>query len=263
MSKRIDNGEHLLCSFPYALSRDDDKNAVAESIVDELAQTAANAEMAKIFPAINELPEAVLDMLAYDLKVEWYDFEGELSEKRTTIRECMKIHKFKGTKAAIITALKSVYDDVKIFEWFEYGGEPYHFKIHIKHSHSGYAKLARLLQKVKYYKNLRSHLEETIFEIDLTPPPINVFVGTFSKGIQREDGARVTCDIPSIPTLKSGLFVAVRAGSEYREIGAVASVNIPVSDLSAKLNAGYFLFAKEKSLKLPEVSYYGLESNND
>ena len=231
MSNYADNGGALLGAFPYALARDEDKHKLAESIADLLAGAVSDTSHALIYPDVDDLPEGLLDILAYDLNVEWYDYEGELSEKRATIRECMKIHKFKGTKAAILMALKTVYADVEVQEWFEYGGEPYHFKIYIKHDHSGYSKLARLLQKVRYYKNLRSTLEETIFEIDMTPPPIDIFVGAFIGGTEREDGA-------------------------------VAVFDVQLMTLRARLNTGYFLYAREKIINLPEVAY-GLESNND
>ncbi len=250
--------------LPDSLKNDETMLALGRGIADVIQRNIILARNAVIYPRIDELDENTLDILAYDFNVEWYDYEGTIDEKRRTIAECMKIHKFKGTKAAILTALKSVYDDVRVQEWFEYGGKPYHFKIFIRHSHSGYAKLARLLQKVKYYKNLRSHLEETIFEVDLTPPPVDVFVGAFDLGLQREDGARVTCDIPAVPTLKTGLSAAVWAGSEYREIGA--SVHYKATDfpaLNAKLSVGYFLYAMSKTINLPEVSYYGLECSND
>ena len=217
--------------LPEPLKNDASIFALGKTIANELQENIRLARLALIYPRIDELDEHTLDILAYDLNVEWYDYEGELSEKRATIRECMKIHKFKGTKAAILMALKTVYNDVEVLEWFEYGGEPYHFKIQIKHDHSGYAKLTRLLQKVRYYKNLRSTLEETIFEVDMTPPPIDIFVGAFICGTERGDGAAAVFDIP-LPTLE------------------------------ARLNTGYFLYARKKTINLPEVSY-GLENDHD
>ena len=65
----------------------------------------------------------------------------------------------------------------------------------------------------------------------MTPPPINIFVGAFGGGTEREDGATAVCVVP-IPTLR------------------------------VRLNTGYFLYAQEKTVNLPEVSY-GLESDHD
>lgn len=168
MSRFVTDKDALLAAFPYSLTRDDDKEKLANAIAEELIKTIAQSEYASIFPRVDELPEQVLDALANDFNVEWYDYEGTLSEKRNTIRECIHVHRYKGTKYAVETALRSVYDTVRVTEWFEYGGEPYHFKVIIYDSSNDKEKRARILAKVQYYKNLRSVLEETVFEIGIS-----------------------------------------------------------------------------------------------
>lgn len=205
--------------YPPALKADKDFNAIGTALTVQLVKNAQLAGREIIYPNIGELPETVLDALAYDFNVEWYDYEGTVEEKRRTIAECMNIHKFKGTKAAILTALRSVYDDVQVYEWFEYGGEPFHFKIIIKDSHSGYEKLARLLQKVKYYKNARSHLESTEFDIDLSPPAAVAYIGTAVTTYERMDGATAAADVPDAPVLGVPVFAGMAVMSETREIG--------------------------------------------
>jgi P2-related tail formation protein len=46
-------------------------------------------------------------------------------------------------------------------EWFDYGGDPYHFKVEIDVSGMNYTEEqhAAALAGVQYYKNLRSHLD--------------------------------------------------------------------------------------------------------
>lgn len=168
MSRLVTEKDAILAAFPYSLTRDDDKEKLADAIAEELIRTIAQSEYAAVFPRVDELPEQVLDALAYDLNVEWYDYEGTLSEKRRTIRECMQVHRYKGTKYAVETALRSVYEEVRVTEWFEYGGEPYHFKVIIYDSSNDKNKRDRIIAKVQYYKNLRSVLEETIFEIGIS-----------------------------------------------------------------------------------------------
>lgn len=207
--------------YPSVLKEDKEFNAIGVALTIQLLKNVELTGREIIYPRIESLLESVLDALAFDFNVEWYDYEGTIDEKRRTIAECMNIHKFKGTKAAILTALKSVYDDVRVLEWYEYGGEPFHFKIIIRHSHSGYDKLTRLLQKVKYYKNVRSHLEETEFNIDLSPPPATAYIGTVNIGFERADGAVAAVDILAAPTLEVPVFAAMWVHLEAREIGAV------------------------------------------
>lgn len=154
-------------TLPAVLKKDEGFAALGKIIAEQLATNRMLTDKTLIYPAIDSLDESVLDALAYDLNVPWYDYEGDLSCKRSTIRECIQIHQFKGTKYAVEAALRSVYEEVRVSEWFEYGGEPYHFKVIIYDSSNDREKRSRVLAKVQYYKNLRSVLEETIFEIGI------------------------------------------------------------------------------------------------
>lgn len=160
--------QDILRTLPPVLKKDKCFAALGEVIAEQLVKNRELSDRTIIYPAIDKLSEDVLDALAYDLNVSWYDYEGTLSEKRKTIQECMQVHQYKGTKYAVETALRSVYETVRVTEWFEYSGEPYHFKVIIYDSANDKEKRARVLAKVQYYKNLRSVLEETIFEIGIT-----------------------------------------------------------------------------------------------
>lgn len=160
--------QDILRTLPPVLKKDKCFAALGEVIAEQLVKNRELSDRTIIYPAIDKLSEDVLDALAYDLNVSWYDYEGSLSEKRKTIQECMQVHQHKGTKYAVETALRSVYETIRVTEWFEYGGEPYHFKVIIYDSSNDKEKRARVLAKVQYYKNLRSVLEETIFEIGIT-----------------------------------------------------------------------------------------------
>ncbi|MCM1275450.1 MAG: phage tail protein I [Lachnospiraceae bacterium] len=178
MSKYITEGGDLLGAFPYSLARDEDKEKLAESISDELARTAADTEKALIFPEIDTLPEDLLDLLAVDFKIDWYDVESPVWNKRQTVKECILVHKYKGTKFAVETALHSMFLSAEVQEWFEYNGEPYHFKIVVYGSTS--SNLKKLNSKLLYAKNLRSVMDTVKFV--LIPDPINTYAGAAIAG---------------------------------------------------------------------------------
>ena len=190
MSKLITEKDALIATFPYSLSRDTDKLKLAVTVADGLVEMSVQLEYAMIFSRVDELPEEILDILAVDLNIQWYDNEADIECKRSTIKECMHINKYKGTKYAIEKALKSVYDDVRVIEWNEYGGEPYHYKIIIYDSSNDREKRDRVLDKVKYYKNLRSVLEETIFETGINTD-IAVLAAFKTCGIHKRIGCEV------------------------------------------------------------------------
>lgn len=188
MSKLITDSSALISTFPYALTRDTTKEKLAEAVAGELAATIEKSEYAKIFPQIDTLPEEVLDILAYDLKIDWYEVDAPVENKRQAVKECMLVHKFKGTKYAVETALHSVYKSAEVKEWFEYDGEPYHFKVKVYGS--SHSDLNVLYSKLQYAKNLRSVLDTVDFEL-VPDKSIDLFFGAAVTSIKKCIGARL------------------------------------------------------------------------
>lgn len=149
----------FLRQFPMALQPDNGMMLLAEVIARELAVRWGEAELGTLYARMDELPEPLLDILAYDFKVDWWNADYSLEEKRRTLKDSWRVHKTLGTKAAVETAISAIYPDTKVSEWWEYGGRPYHFKLCINVSEETIAseKLRQVLTRVRYYKNLRSH----------------------------------------------------------------------------------------------------------
>lgn len=151
----------FMIQFPPALKKDKSMLALGEIIAEELHITAHETRKNIIYANIEELSETWLDVLAYDLHVDWYDYDYLIEIKRAIIKDSIKIHQKLGTKYAVETALRNVYKGASISEWFEYGGRPYYFKINIDTVGSSLTENAYvdILNKVQFYKNLRSHCD--------------------------------------------------------------------------------------------------------
>ena len=154
--------ENLLRALPEVLRNDESMAALAASVAQVLAQRPEEIQRLAIYPRIDELPEELLDILAYDFKVDWWDADYTLEEKRRTLKDSWRVHRMLGTKAAVETAISAIYPDTKVREWFDYGGEPYHFQLLIDATYEDVspAKHKRVLDRVEYYKNLRSVLDD-------------------------------------------------------------------------------------------------------
>lgn len=154
-------------SLPPALKNDPDMMALAQTISAQLRATAAEIRKNIIYARIDELDEATLDVLAYDLHVDWYDYSYPIEVKRRTIRDSIQVHRRLGTKYAVEKALGAVYPGTKVEEWFEYGGDPYKFRVVIGATEAGITadRQAAVLDRVRFYKNLRSHLEAISYQI--------------------------------------------------------------------------------------------------
>lgn len=176
--------------LPEPLKNDEEMLALGRSIAGEFRKNIQLARQTMIYPRIEELNESLLDILAADFKVDWYDYEGTIDEKRKTIRECMFIHRYKGTKFAVETALRSVYSKATVSEWFEYGGEPFHFSVTINDSTNDEEKRVRILEKIRYYKNLRSVLDNVKFQIAIDTKTV-MSIGIKSESVYKRIGGSV------------------------------------------------------------------------
>lgn len=168
--------ENLLLTFPVGLRENPSIAAMGDVTMQALAKRPAEIRHLSIYPRIDELPERLLDILAYDFKVDWWDPEYTLEEKRQTLKDSWRVHKMMGTKAAVERAISAIYPNTQVLEWFEYGGEPYHFKLHIDISkESGDKdKPLRVLERVNFYKNLRSHLDVVEY-VSIAPEAVSSF----------------------------------------------------------------------------------------
>lgn len=153
--------ENLLRTLPEVLAKDEEMLALATAIAGELALRPDQIKSLMIYSRIDELPEELLDILAHDFKVDWWDYNYTLDEKRRTLKDSWNVHRSLGTKGAVEKAISAIYPDTKVEEWFEYSGDPYHFKLLIDATYENVdpVKHQRVLDRIEYYKNLRSQLD--------------------------------------------------------------------------------------------------------
>lgn len=164
--------ENLMETLPPALRTDPSVTALAEALATVLADRVGELDRLLIYPAIDRLEEPLLDLLAHDFKVDWWDGNYSLEEKRRTLEGSWRVHKTLGTKAAVEAALSAIYPNTTVREWFEYGGKPYRFRLSIvleaKQVLSD--QLKRVLARMEFYKNLRSHLDGVEYVIPAKEP---------------------------------------------------------------------------------------------
>ena len=101
-------------------------------------------------------PESLLPILAVSFDV---DIDGlSQSEARELIKNAFEIHYYSGTFYSLNKALNALYSDVRVREWFEYKGEPYHFRLELDASKNGLSPqiLKRSDELINKYKNVRS-----------------------------------------------------------------------------------------------------------
>ena len=154
----------LLDILPPNLLADEQINATAQALDDELQKITTATKEALLLPRLDELPEEVIDLLAWQWHVDFYEPSMSIETKRQLVRESIAWHRIKGTKAAVEKMVQTVFKGGVITEWFEYGGEPYHFRIDLLTAPNiTQDDTARLFAVVNASKNVRSVLDELRF----------------------------------------------------------------------------------------------------
>ena len=181
--------ENLLASLPAVLANDENMAALAAAVAEVLSARVDEIGRVSIYAQIDKLPNELLDILAHDFKVDWWDANYTLEEKRQTLKDSWNVHRRLGTKAAVVMAISAIYPDTQVSEWWEYGGDPYHFKLLIDATYEDVdpARHQRVLDRVAFYKNLRSILDEV--EYYDAGGAAAVYFGAACIGSEFTDGA--------------------------------------------------------------------------
>ncbi len=107
-------------------------------------------------------PVHILPWLAWALSVDDWSDNWPEQVRRNVIKASVEVHRKKGTIGALKKALQAFnYTNVKVEEWFEYGAEPYFFRVFFDVNEPGFdVNILPQVQKViESTKNARSHLE--------------------------------------------------------------------------------------------------------
>ena len=219
MNKHGLTKENLVATLPPALRTDPSVVALAEALGEVLAVRPAEIERLRIYPAIDTLDEPLLDILAHDFKVDWWDPEYSLEEKRRTLKDSWRVHRLLGTRAAVEMAISAIYPHTQVLEWFEYGGEPYHFRldINITNDHIDSDKQRRVLERLNFYKSLRSHNDGVTYFMQAAEA--RAVSCAASLGSRMCVG--VELPIPPevlIPHVRAGTVVGIGISGQYQKI---------------------------------------------
>lgn len=145
----------------------------------DMALSDINPDLLLIYPAIDDLPEALIDHLAEQMHVDNYDKAAPLSVKRKQVKMSFILHRLRGTKYAVEAAVNMIYSGGHVKEWFEYNGHPYHFAISAGENEiSSTMNFKQIIKSINAAKNVRSWLDYIEFERKINQ---HIWVGFVKK----------------------------------------------------------------------------------
>lgn len=83
----------------------------------------------RVWDQIDYMDDQQLDTLAWELNVLWYDAAASVETKRRLILNSDNVYTKLGTKWAVEEVVTAYLGDALVSEWWEYDGQPHHFKV--------------------------------------------------------------------------------------------------------------------------------------
>lgn len=138
--------------LPAFMREDGAIKGLALAMDEIIPQLEASIKTLSTWDHIDELSEAELDDLAWELNILWYDTGANLDIKRDVIKNSDLVYRRLGTKWAVESVIKSYFGDGYITEWFEYEGQPGRFRVFTANpsvTEEKFGEFMNLLNKVK------------------------------------------------------------------------------------------------------------------
>ena len=156
-------------NLPQSLDKENVQE-VAKVVDDTLLSCDKTIAEVLIYPAIDMLGSELINTLAIQMHCDFYDDTLPLAVRRNLVKNSIAWHRIKGTPAAVEQMIQTVYQTGVVEEWFDYGGEPFFFKVNLGDSQITTQKIKNLIKMINVSKNVRSWLEVLRFSksIDIT-----------------------------------------------------------------------------------------------
>lgn len=120
----------LLDILPSSIADDPNVRAIAQAIDPEMRSVSQDIRETLILSRIEELSEPVVDLLAWQWHVDFYELARTLKMKRAMVKGSIPWHRKKGTRWAILKALEMLGVKGTFIPWWEVpGAKPYTFAI--------------------------------------------------------------------------------------------------------------------------------------
>ena len=152
--------------IPQFMRDDDAVRGFAAAIDEIIPGLAASIDKLSTWDHIDELSNAELDELAWELNIPWYDSTAALATKREVIKNSDNVYKHIGTKWAVENIIHTYFGDGYIMEWFEYDGEPGHFRVYSSNPSLNNERLTEFLALLNKTKRASAKLDGISITLD-------------------------------------------------------------------------------------------------
>ncbi len=155
----------LLDIMPENLLEDEHIRKITEVIDAALKDIYPETAYPALISRIDDLDSDTIDSLAWQWHVDFYDEDLPLEVRRELVKKSIDYHRHMGTNYAVDGVIKTCFQNAEIQENWEYGGNPYCFKVITIHAGiPDEDELGRIVQAINSVKNTRSSLDGLGFQ---------------------------------------------------------------------------------------------------
>ena len=110
---------------------------------------------------IEHAAPVVLDAMAAELDAPFYSVDMTVEQKRSIIAAAFVYNSQVGTVSSVSGLLSAAFGNGDVTEWFDYGGDPYHFKVQMdgNKAHTDKSDFEYFYKMLDKIKNLRAKLD--------------------------------------------------------------------------------------------------------
>lgn len=160
--------------LPQFMRDDAAVQGLAAGINEIIPSLDASIKTLSTWDHIDDLSEAELDDLAWELNILWYDITAPIAVKRDLVKNSDKVWQRIGTKWAVEKVITTYFGEGHIEEWFEYGGEPGRFRIVAKNPSLAEETLLEFMNILNKVKRASAKLDGISIVLD---GELNLFAG--------------------------------------------------------------------------------------
>ncbi len=152
--------------LPENLSSQLEIQAFAYALHRQMVKLCNAADKTRIYAAIEQVPEEILDYLALELRTPCYEMTFPVETKRRLISYTMPYHMKMGTTGMVNAIIRAIFGNGYIQEFFEAGLEPHHFIVYITGSEETTRPTANLRDVLEQVKRKSQWLDAVVLEYD-------------------------------------------------------------------------------------------------
>lgn len=143
--------------LPDYLSKRGEVQALSFAIQQAVKRFVGYCKNIGVLAVLDMAPDYVLDLLALELGTQYYDDSLDITVKRALVKNTLIWYERAGTPSAVEELVASVFGKGEVKEWFEYGDDPYYFKV-ITDSLLTAEAFEQFPIMLEMVKNARSHI---------------------------------------------------------------------------------------------------------